>query len=285
MKTSPSTIKTWMQCGLQAKFKYIDRLPDKQHASALLGSILHLVIEQEHDDVDAAVSQFVSLWDNPLDAGFDPPDIWSPRTSHDTLRDKGCYILRTFFEAQKDFADEVLAKELRFCVPFGSHSLSGIIDALYVNDETQTLRVVDWKSGYRPNKEGLYLNIQFTTYLYAVSRPELWMGAASDDPNNPNKYSGLENGESLFKKYRGYKKIGQWFDLRNGKAYDVGPRGSTDLVRLHRCLDQIEAAMERQVFVPDISGDTCRICSYQEQCTVYLDSEQTNKGLDFGDSV
>jgi CRISPR/Cas system-associated exonuclease Cas4 (RecB family) len=64
--------------------------------------------------------------------------------------------------------------------------------------------------------------------------------------------------------------------LRKAKSYEVGARTEEDYNRLHRCLDQIEKAVELQVFVPNISGDACGICSYQDVCPVYSGLELEN---------
>lgn len=134
--------------------------------------------------------------------------------------------------------------------------------------------LVTHNSGYRPAIEGLHLDIQFTSYIYAASRKEFWTGVPGSD-----KYVGLPNGAELYEKYKDFDIIGIWLDLRNSKSYDVGPRGHTDIIRLYRCCDEIERAIEHEVFVPSISGDSCRVCSYKDICPAYVFPEDSGKDL------
>lgn len=273
MKFSPSLIKNWMRCSLQAKFRYIDDIPEKPSAAAYFGTAVHGSLELLNGGAseEEVKEYFKKNWEE----YSQEPDLTFPyRTSIEGYRDKGLEMLDKFLESRDWSADSVLAMEKRFCVPIGRHELSGIIDVLYVDDGKYKLKVGDYKTGYRPNKNNLHLDIQFTSYMYAVSRKEFWVGVPGSD-----KYTGFENGEELYEQYKDYEKVGVWFDLRNAKEYPVGPRGQTDIVRLYRCLDEIEKAMEKQVFVPNISGDTCKFCSYQDICPVYLSEEEIGKEL------
>lgn len=274
MKFSASMIKSWMQCQQQAKFGYIDKLPQKQNAAAEFGTAVHLALEQYNKGmtIEEAKDVFADYW---VHVTQDPELIWPARTSFGSYREKGLKMLDEHHESRKWATDTLIAQEMRFCVPIGRHELSGIIDAIYVDEATRTLNVCDYKSGYRPNSENLHLNIQFTSYIWAVSQREFWVGIDGSD-----KYVGFSNGEELFEKYEDYRKSGFWLDLRNAKSYSVGPRGTVDIVRLYRCLDAIEEAITAGVFVPNISGDSCRICSFQDECTAYLSSEQSGKDLE-----
>lgn len=616
MKFSPSMIRTWMKCGLQAKFNYIDQIPQQQNAAASLGSAVHLALESYNESGDeiAAIELFKDAWDRPAKYDIEP-EIWPARTSFGSYREKGIKMLEEYFENYRWSSDNTLAQELRFCVPFGKHELSGIVDQLSVDLAARTIKVIDYKSGYRPAIEGLHLDVQFcadeeteilskrgwlsydrlvqgedvltlntftgmaewqpadsvhvfnainqklisfegkahsslttanhrwpvkhyvssakgwriedrfvesrdltgsdriicaapvdnlptekkhadelveiiawfwteghnirggsislaqsesknpdcvkriresletlygpprsslrngkqslsypawreakdadcsrfylnrfasteikaylsdpdnkvvssqfiseltesqlklfidvsfladghekpeyriitqsikerldplqmacslvgirtslrsmvikgngpyagrefwglslkpkrpffvttknlksekeytgsvwcpttqnetwyarrrghvyftgnTSYIYAASRKEFWTGVPGSD-----KYVGLQNGAELYEKYKDFDIIGIWLDLRNSKSYDVGPRGHTDIVRLYRCCDEIERAIEHEVFVPSISGDSCRVCSYKEICPAYVFPEDSGKDL------
>ena len=273
MKFSPSMIKTWMRCQQQAAFAYIDNIPDDRvNAAAEYGTAVHLALEtfNNNEDADEALEVFRQAWDSADHQKMEYP----PRTSFGQYRDKGVKMVEAYIESRQMAPDDIIATEYRFCVPIGRHELSGIVDALTVDGDDH-LKIVDYKTGYRPNADNLHLDIQFTGYFYAAHRKEFWTGIEGSD-----KYVGLPNGEELFEKYRDAKKSAVWFDTRNTREYDVGPRGTADVVRLYRCLDAIEAAIEAGVFVPNISGDTCKFCSYQDICPVYLSEDQVGKHLE-----
>lgn len=273
MKVNPSFIKTWMNCQQQAKFRYVDGLRDDRiSAAAEFGTAVHLAVEDynTNEDLDHATQVFLDAWEQALTQDMD----WPNRTSPSSYKAKGLTMVQHYHEHREQADDVVIAQEIRFCVPFGRHEISGIIDYLTVDDRREILKIGDVKTGWRPNADQLALDIQFSSYHYAVSRPEFWSGVKGSD-----KYTGFPNGQELFEKYSQYERRAVWFDIRKPKEYDVGPRGTADLVRLYRCLDSIEAAIEADVFVPDISGITCKWCSYQDICTSYLSETEVGKDL------
>lgn len=266
MKVSASLIKTWMRCPLQGKYKYIDGLPDQSNAAAAFGSAVHLALELYNNvkDVGKAEGAFLEIWDNPDE--FDLSiDIWPPRTSFGAYRERGVEFIRNYHEATKWVKKQILATEHRFCVPIGDHFISGIVDVIELPEKSTTLKIVDFKSGYRPNTMNLNHDTQFCTYLYAPTQKEFWCGSDEDR----DKYTGFANGEELWEKFQNYEIEGIWYDLRNSKEYNVGPRTQKDYDKLLMCIEQIARAIEFEVFVPDISGDSCGLCSYRDICPLF----------------
>jgi RecB family exonuclease len=266
MKVSASLLKTWMKCSLQARYKYIESLPDKSNAAAAFGSAVHIALELYNNvhDVDVAERAFLEMWDNPDE--FDLAiDVWPPRTSFGAYRERGVDFIRKYHEENKWVKKEIIATEHRFCVPLGDHFVSGIIDVIEVPDKTTTLKIIDFKSGYRPNSQGLNHDVQFSTYLYAPTQKEFWCGSDEDR----KKYTGFPNGEELWERFQSYETVGIWYDLRNTKEYHVGPRDQSDYDKLLMCIEQIARAIELEVFVPDISGDSCGLCSYRDICPLF----------------
>ena len=267
MKVSASVIKSWMRCSLQAKYRYIDGLPDKSNAAASFGSAVHLALELYNNtkSLEKAEKCFLYAWDNPAEFDIEP-EVWPPRTSYGQYRERGIDFIRNYHEANKWIEKEIVATEFRFCVPIGDHTISGIIDIMEVQDDK--LKIVDLKTGYRPNSTNLNHDVQFTTYLYAPTQKEFWCGY----PEEIEKYSGFPNGEEMWEKYKDAEITGIWYDLRNSKEYHVGERSEEDYAKLYRCIDEIARAIEFEVFVPDISGDSCSLCSYRGACHLYSPS-------------
>jgi len=273
MKFSPSMIKSFMRCPMQAKFNYIDGLPQKQGSAASFGTAVHLALELYNNtgDVEAAERCFTFAWDHPDHFGI-KPEIWNRNTSYGQYRERGIEFVRAYHEETKWSEKNVIATEHRFCVPFRNHLISGIVDILETDKNSNVLKIVDLKTGYRPSSYNLSFDVQFTSYMWAATQKEFWTGFEPEK----EKYCGFENGEELFDRFSGSDIVGIWYDLRKAKSYEVGARTEEDYNRLHRCLDQIEKAVELQVFVPNISGDACGICSYQDVCPVYSGLELEN---------
>jgi hypothetical protein len=149
LKTSVSTLRTWMSCPLKAKFKYIDGLPDPNNANAAYGNCIHDALEYYLNtlDVEAAVERFKKTWENPelLDLRI---DIWLPRTSYGGFRESGINLIRAYHEKGKWDDRKLIATEHKFAVPIGDHLLSGVVDLLeYYRDKKgrRVLKVVDHK--------------------------------------------------------------------------------------------------------------------------------------------
>lgn len=270
MKVSASLIRSFMKCGQQAKFNYVDKVPQLQNSAASFGTAVHLAIElyNNNHDVDAAVNLFLFAWDNPDEFGI-TPEIWLPRTSFSAYRERGVKFIREYDERWRWTDRHVIATEHRFMVDLGEHQISGMVDILETVGDVKQLRVVDLKTGYRPNKTNLGYDVQFSSYLYAAQQKEFWCG----HPLEPDKYSGFPNGEELYEQYRDYEFVGIWSDLKNNKDYPVGPRTQADYDKLEMCINEIAKAVKFDVFIPDISGDTCGICSYTEICPIYSPPE------------
>lgn len=260
-------IKSYMDCSLQARFNYIEKRPQMQNASASFGSCVHDALELYNNtggDMDAAVERFLFTWANPEEIGVEP-EVWSRRVTYQGLRETGVQIITDYHEAVSWSKRELIGAEHKFCVPFGDHFLSGVVDLLeYV---PKKLKIVDYKTNSsQPNIDSLYLNIQFTAYHYASTQPEFWMGF--DD--GTGKYPGFPNGEELYERFKDTERAAIWFHLRKGKEINCGPRDDADYMRLYRCCQEIERAIEAGVFVPNISGTTCTFCSYTDICKAYI---------------
>lgn len=256
MRFSPSMIKTWMVCPKQAHFKEILNLPEGQHAKTSFGTCIHSALELYNvtGDVDMAVEHFKEAWDDPsiLDAEI---DVWPPRTSWGELNQRGIQAVIKFHEDNRWETRNIIAAEHKFLVPFGDHVLSGIIDSLELvgSGKKKELRIIDYKtSSYTPTHLQLRFDVQFTVYMYATLLPQFWVD--------------IEGGEQLFEDLLEVRRRGVWYSIWHQKTLDVGPREELDLQRLYRVLDEIERAVESDVYVPSIDGNACMWCAYTHVC-------------------
>lgn len=275
MRFSASMISSWSKCSLMAKYAYVDKLPELQNASATFGTCVHEALEQYNKgaSVTDAAARFLYTWANPEVLGV-AIDTWPKRVAYTTLRETGVRMINEYHENVRWSNREVIGVEHKFCVPFGTHELSGIVDVLQCKKgDSKKLKIVDLKTGRRPNLDNLYLNIQMTAYHYAASRREFWVG----NPDYGDRYPGFPNGEELWERFKNAERTVIWHDLKANKEVNAGRRDDNDYLRLYRCCLEIEKAVEREVFVPTISGDSCLFCSFTEICRAYIPPKENER--------
>ena len=260
MRFSASKVRTWMDCPKQAHFKHVLKMPESQHAKTTYGTCIHDALERynTNGDVDAAVERFKETWEDPsiLDAVI---DTWPSNTSWPELRERGILAIQRYHEDNKWETRTIVANEHSFLVPFGEHTLSGFVDNLEIvgSGKNMELRVIDFKSSsYIPTHLELRMNIQFTIYMYASMQPEFWHD--------------IPNGEELYEKLKDVRRRGIWYSVWQHKTVDVGPRNEMDYERLYRVLLEIERAIEHDVYVPNIKGDSCIWCPYTNLCPAVI---------------
>ena len=264
---SASRLKTWMECSMKAHLHYDQRLPQRQSGKASFGTIIHACLEFYNNtgNLKAAVDMFDDLWHNPEKLGV-APDYWPKMTTWEGLRQRGRAILRQVDEQLNWDKREVLATEHPFKVPFGRYYLNGFVDLVEFRrsgNGNTLLRIVDYKTASRrPTQAALYLDIQFTVYLYASLQPEFWTGL----PGEPD-YPGMANGEWLYETARDVPRRAIWYHLWDAKEIDAGRRDLNDFRQLYRVCEQVDLANRTGIHIPHI-GEACTFCDYHEPCGV-----------------
>jgi len=268
MRFRQSFLKRFMSCPAQAKFAEIDQLPEPENFKQVFGTIVHYCLEQMNLGMppDAALALFDDLWLNPDKLGCNPT-VMPRMTSYGGLSNKGAEILHNFAGKYRWEDRTFVASEHRFLVPFGRHELTGTIDLLELRKNhkgTELLRVCDYKTNTRkPTWAELAANIQFTVYSYATTQREFWVG-------NGDEFPGLPNGEEMFEALTNVARRSIWYHLWTGQELDAGTRSEAEFRRLYRLCDQIDKAIQLDVFVPDISGSTCIFCPFTEPCGLVI---------------
>jgi len=264
-----------MECSLAAHLRYDELIQTKQNAAASFGTIIHHCFQQYNDscfngegqgNLEGAVNRFIDLWFNPEKLGV-VPEYWPKGTDWGSYRRLGVELLTQFHESQAWQKRTVIGTEIPFVVPFGRHELMGFVDLVDIKRNGRgrdVLRIIDLKSnGKTPNRAMLGLDAQFTTYMWAVSQVEFWIG------NGTPEFPGLPDGAELWDQCKDLQRQGVWFHLRTCKEIGVGPRVGQDFERLYRVVEAIDRATKLEVFVPHI-GDACFFCDYKEQCPLEI---------------
>lgn len=266
MRFSASMLSRWMTCPLQVKFADIESRPEVINSKTVFGSVIHDALEMYNKtgDYTASVKRFEYYWAHPPT----PIDVWAKMTTYGSLLTKGRDILEKYHATQRWDKREVIAAEHKYVVPLGPHQISGIIDLLEVKKSSKgvrTLAIVDYKTTARqPTIMDLRLNIQMTFYVYATLQPEYWLGwPGYSEPIN-------DRAEELYEYTLGMDRAAFWYHLWTNKEMFAGARDDDDFMRMYRAITEVVNAVEKEVYVPNISGSSCGFCPYTDVCKVTL---------------
>lgn len=270
MRFNISLIKQWMTCPLQVKFDLEYDLPEQVNAKTMYGSFIHEALYHYNitGNIEDAKTLFLYEWEN-----MSEPDWWPKGTTFHGLRQKGIETLDGYHEKHQWETRQIVAAEHRFCVPFGDHELSGIVDLIEIRKDSKgkpSLLIIDYKSANRkPTVKELNFDIQFTGYAYAATRREFWFGHDELNSDGEIKYGPIKGAEDLWDYAQTLPVQPMWYHLNDNKEIPAGMRDQGDLTRFYRSMEEIANAIDKGVFVPNISADTCQWCPYAaEICTV-----------------
>ena len=158
---SESKYKTFKQCRLKYKYKYVDRLPepDQSNTEALhFGSYIHKNFE---DGVTSKSEEELVLLAEELKSNY---KVTAKYEGKDLL------CIKNFLKFNSKLA-ETVSTELVFQVPLKDDmTLNGIIDRVVKGNEGGYL-VIDYKTSKREKTQvELYQDTQLKGYTYAVSK-------------------------------------------------------------------------------------------------------------------
>ena len=176
-----SDISTWSKCPLMYRYQHIDKVRRLQSGALTFGTIIHEVtMEMEiSQDVEAAVTRFKELWNEPTLLGPEYKiDYYVRGTNWKKYLAEGERMLRDWWGIIRWDVDVTLGREYTFDVPIGNgHILHGTIDKLAIRQDPrlgQILLISDYKTNSKlPTYEWLEDNLQFTAYCRSPEAPVL----------------------------------------------------------------------------------------------------------------
>lgn len=144
---SPTRISSWLQCHLQYKFTYMDKLSRffyRPNKSDTFGSVIHRTLETLHKmggpqavDVPELLVTLEQCW---VSVGYQSTE------EEDAMRQRGQQILSDYHqrESARQASPFLLEKQLRW--DYGTFKIMGRLDRV---DELPdgTLEIIDYKSG------------------------------------------------------------------------------------------------------------------------------------------
>lgn len=285
-------LKTWQSCALQAKYKEIDKLPERRHIRATFGTCIHDALEEYSwtGDLEAAKKRFIYTWTYPEILNATPEEFGQFQIG--TLRGKGLEILENYHEKLKFDKRTVIATEHKFCVSIGEHIISGAVDLVeYRLSGTgkPVIAITDWKTTTKqPTLNDLRLDLQFSTYAYASLQPEFWFGYAPEIEKYKPIHEDIELVQKMWDTYKDLPRRCIWYHLWGSKFIDAGERDQSDFERMYRLIEEIAYAVKKEVFIPSIKPESCLFCSYKDQCKAtipILHKIQLPIGTDIDDTL
>lgn len=256
-----SDLKLWQRCPLMYRYQNIDHLPREQSGSLSFGSIIHLCVLhlEVEQDLAAAIAMFRKFWAEPssVDAEF-KVDFYVRGTNWKKYLAEGERILRHWWSLIQWESDVVLGREFGFSVPIGDgHTLNGTIDKLAIrfipSINSRVVLVSDYKSNKKlPTYEYLAEDLQFSAYSYATTRPEFW--------------ATIPDGPEIFQRVETFPRYGEWVQLTGPKRMDAGERTQRHYNRLTMAINALAESVAMRIFVPTISGESCKWCDYRKPC-------------------
>jgi len=263
MKVRQSDLKSWARCPLAWRYQNIDQIPRLQGGSAVFGTILHelLVHLETTKDFERTLQLFAQMWLDPVTHLGEEKgriDYYERGRSWRKFNESGPRILADWWALIQWDSDVVLAREYEFDVPIGDgHVLHGTVDKLALRYmaslDTQVVLISDYKSNAkRPTYEYLEDDLQFTAYSYATLQPEFWVN--------------LPDGAAMHQRLSALPRRGEWVHLQDVHRMDAGAREQHHYNRLIYAVNALSESVAMRIFVPNISGASCRYCEFRRRC-------------------
>lgn len=195
MRTSYSSIDTYLQCPQKYKFQEIDRLRAPKSREAIFGTAVHKALnfmfkrDPLFPTLDEVVNYFRENW--PLRETFEKESKHDPRKRAWTDEESKAYfedgvrMLKKFYEKNAPWNFSIVDLESRFEVAVidektgETHILAGIIDRIdKLPDEKY--EIIDYKTAKRmPSQNVLNQNLQLS--LYSLGLQKRWPHLKTED--------------------------------------------------------------------------------------------------------
>lgn len=175
---SHSRLKTFEQCPLKFRFKYIDKIPEvKQSIEAHLGGVVHSTLEWLYTKVkekqiptlDELLTYYTKKWEEEYNENV---IIIRKELTKEDYFNKGIEFLLRYYKRHKPFDDNTLELEKQIIIGLdqeGNYKLQGFIDRLAYNLQTQEYEIHDYKTGnFLPSQSDIDNDRQLALYSLAI---------------------------------------------------------------------------------------------------------------------
>lgn len=257
MKTSYSALETYRTCPQKYKFQEIDKIRVPKRIEAVFGTIVHSALKFmfERNPLYPTLDEVVGFYADRFKEAADKlawPDPERREAEEKLYFEEGIKIIKNFFKKNQPWTFNVLELEGRFSLELldelsGTvHTLSGIIDRIDKDIESEVYEIIDYKTGKKmPAQKDLETNLQLGLYhLALITR---WPHLKPDQI-----------------------KVSLYFLKHNDKVSAV-PSEKTAKALKDRVLEtvrEIEKAKETGIF-PPFPGPLCNYCGYRKMCPMW----------------
>jgi len=160
---SYSRIDTYNSCPAKYFYSYILKEPRSTNSAALLGNIVHSVLENTlENEKELNLEELQNEYNNNI-ISWDPDKIVS-----NELISVGKIILDNFYDENQDTKFNIIDKEMEFDFIIGSYRIRGFIDR--VDLFGNRIYIIDYKTGkWEVALKDVATNLQLGIYALAIS--------------------------------------------------------------------------------------------------------------------
>ena len=166
---SSSSIETYNNCPLKFKYKYIDKIEEKDRKPFFsLGNTLHKVLELYHSGKNKSIDKLFEL----LKLNWDSYGYEFEMEEQQYLEDAN-EMLNKYFNYMKDKKDFVFSTEENFTFELSNCNIKGRCDRIDVTNDNK-IKIIDYKTSKKKisTKEALS-SIQLGIYAMYVKKTDL----------------------------------------------------------------------------------------------------------------
>jgi putative RecB family exonuclease len=255
MKFSYSKLNVFLTCPLQFKYKYIDKLRDKEitdNYATYLGRGMHECLQWLYGNKDKEWSSLESKWialSSRMigEANEKTPEVFREMDTCSMFKNQGRKILRNYYEGnQKEFQSpdhSTIALEKFFITTFKEFTLTGVIDK--VEKIKNTIYIVDYKTGKPRPQQEVDENLQLSFYAVACRRAGLALG-----------------------------NIEFCMDYVKHNTRIMTTRSIDDVKKLYYVLREVYDKINNNKFDPTPGDSACRYCEHKKICPAFSIVEQ-----------
>lgn len=181
MKTSYSALDTFRTCPLKYKYSQIDKLREPKRIESVFGTLVHSALkfmflrQPLYPTIDEVIDFFTRAWAEKSEKIESQSEGKKDAESALYLKE-GIKILTNFYKKNQPWNFNVIELEGRFSIEVAdelsgkTHTLSGIIDRIDKDPDSEIYEIIDYKTGKKmPAEETLRENLQLGVYHMALS--------------------------------------------------------------------------------------------------------------------
>ncbi|MDR0953141.1 MAG: PD-(D/E)XK nuclease family protein [Elusimicrobiota bacterium] len=247
---SYSKLGLYKECPQKYKFRYIDKIPERQKYYFAFGTALHKVMEYLYaapafPPLETTLKFFKSDWDS---TSFEAKGYASQLKEQEGYQE-GVRIIKAYYAKHEAEKLNPLSTEMRTTVQIDGLSVISIIDRIDYLGQGQ-VSILDYKTGKTLSREP----DQLMMYQKVMdNNPKLSELVLARDPSAKN----IQVASMLF------------YHLPTLKAQSFQPASKEEIGDFWAGVLQVATNIKAAKFAPDPGETKCRWCDYKPMCPVW----------------